>query len=179
MVRTEKGVKGDINNLSVNIGTRNLMTELKIDYKMLDDTANKLESDRKTVFFISQNSNFLGIIAVADIVKENSKLAIKELINMNIALFMLTGDNKKTATHIARQVGIDNVFAELLPSDKVKEINNLRDQGYYVAMVGDGINEAEIDLINKTVMINFLEDVIDINELISIINGLGYNVLIK
>lgn len=137
-----KGVKGDINNLTINIGNRSFMDELRVNYDTHEDKANKLESEGKTVFFISQNNVFLGIIAVADTIKEDSKLAIKELQDMNIALFMLTGDNKKTATYIANQVGIDNVIAEVLPVDKVNEVNRLREQGYYVAMVGDGINDA-------------------------------------
>ncbi len=137
-----KGIKGDVNNLSINIGTRNFMNELKISYHLYADIANKLETEGKTVFFISQNSTFLGIIAVADIVKYDSKSAINELKDMNIATFMVTGDNKNTAAYIANQVGINNVIAEVMPEDKVKEINYLKENGYFVAMVGDGINDA-------------------------------------
>lgn len=102
----------------------------------------KLESVGKTVMLVAVNQQYVGMIAVADIVKETSKDAINRLKNMGIEVMMMTGDNQRTAESIGKLVGIDQVISEVLPSDKAKEVKKLQDQGKTVAMVGDGINDA-------------------------------------
>jgi len=96
----------------------------------------------KTPMYIAMENEISGIIAVADVVKESSKRAIEKLHSMGIQVAMVTGDNKKTANAIAKEVGIDIVLAEVLPQDKSYEVKKLQEQGKFVAMVGDGINDA-------------------------------------
>ena len=102
----------------------------------------QFENDGKTAMLVSVNGKLEGIIAVADIVKTESKEGIDLLKKLNMKVFMVTGDNKRTADYIASQVGIENVLAEVLPENKEKEIDRLKKEGRKVAMVGDGINDA-------------------------------------
>ena len=102
----------------------------------------KMAVDGKTPLFFARGGQFIGVIAVADVVKPTSKQAIAELTGMGIEVVMLTGDNAKTAEAIRRQVGVDRVVAEVFPQDKEKEIRRLQSAGKKVAMVGDGINDA-------------------------------------
>ena len=102
----------------------------------------KLSHEGKTPMFIAVDNQIAGIIAVADVVKKSSKMAIEELHKMGIEVVMITGDNARTAEAIGKQVGIDKVLAEVLPQDKAKEIKKLQEEGKKIAMVGDGINDA-------------------------------------
>lgn len=123
-------------------GNIKLMNKNNIDISKYNDQMSKLSNDGKTVLFFAEENNIIGIIAVADIIKESSKTAIKELKNMNINVVMLTGDNKTTAMAIAKECGVENVVAEVFPQDKEAEIRKLQDNKEFVAMVGDGINDA-------------------------------------
>ncbi len=107
----------------------------------LKETAEKLSNDGKTPLFFSQDENCIGIIAVADSIKEDSSLAIRQLKNMGLRVVMLTGDNNRTAEAVRVQAGIDEAYASLLPEDKQKVILTLKKQGKTI-MVGDGINDA-------------------------------------
>ena len=118
------------------------MQDRKIALRKLEEISDKLAAEGKTPMYIAINNKIAGIIAVADIVKESSAKAIMKLHDMGIEVAMITGDNKKTADAIARQVGIDKVLAEVLPQDKSSEVKKLQSEGRFVAMVGDGINDA-------------------------------------
>ena len=118
------------------------MNDRNIQLKDLEQTSEQLASEGKTPMYISIDNNIAGIIAVADVVKPSSKKAIEKLHDMGIKVAMVTGDNKNTANAIAEQVGIDIVLAEVLPEDKSNEVKKLQEQGKFVAMVGDGINDA-------------------------------------
>lgn len=137
-----KGIFSIVNNDELYIGTRRLMTENNISIDNAEVTVSKLEDEGKTAMLMSINGSVQAVIAVADTVKEHSKQAIKELKDMNIDVFMITGDNKRTAAAIAKQVGIGKVIAEVLPQNKATEIEKLKQSGNIVAMVGDGINDA-------------------------------------
>ncbi|MEZ7820928.1 MAG: heavy metal translocating P-type ATPase [Patescibacteria group bacterium] len=110
--------------------------------KFYNDQIKYLEEHGKTVMVLSSNDRLLGLIAVADTVKDSSKNAIEKLKKMNIDIYMITGDNVRTANAIASQLGIKNVLSEVLPEDKINEIKKLQLLGKKVAMVGDGINDA-------------------------------------
>jgi Cu+-exporting ATPase len=118
------------------------MDERSVSLVRLEDTSDRLAEEGKTPMYIAIDGNLAGIIAVADVVKQSSRAAIEGLHSMGIEVAMITGDNKKTAASIARQVGIDKVLAEVLPQDKSNEVKKLQNEGRKVAMVGDGINDA-------------------------------------
>ena len=136
------GIEVEINNSNVLLGNIKLMKDKNIHIENLEDKSDKLASEGKTPMYIAIDNKIAGIIAVADVVKENSAKAIKKLHDMGIEVVMITGDNKKTAAAIASQVGIDRILAEVLPQDKSSEVKKLQDEGKFVAMVGDGINDA-------------------------------------
>jgi len=136
------GIEIILNQSKIFLGNQKLMDDKKIDLKIAQEEAIRLANEGKTPMFIAKDKALMGIIAVADVLKENSEKAIKELHKLNIKVAMLTGDNKRTAEAIARTVGIDRVLAEVLPEDKSKEVKKLQEEGYAVAMVGDGINDA-------------------------------------
>ena len=139
---TGRGIEAVINNTHVLIGNRKLMDEKNIFLRRLDEESDRLADEGKTPMYVALDSQIAGIIAVADVVKESSKGAIEKLHKMGIEVAMITGDNKKTAAAIAKQVGIDRVLAEVLPQDKSDEVKKLQSEGKKVAMVGDGINDA-------------------------------------
>jgi Cu+-exporting ATPase len=136
------GIEVIIDGKAVLAGNRKLMVERRIDIDKLEAASDKLAEEGKTPMYIAIDNSIAGIIAVADTVKENSKRAIEKLHEMDIKVAMITGDNKRTAAAIAKQVGIDIVLAEVLPEDKASEVKKLQAEGKNVAMVGDGINDA-------------------------------------
>lgn len=135
------GIEVEINNNRIYLGNEKLMKDKNIDISLKEES-DKLAGEGKTPMYISVNGKLEGIIAVADVVKESSKKAIDMLHEMGIEVAMITGDNKKTASAIAKQVGIDVVLAQVLPEDKSNEVKKLQEKDKVVAMVGDGINDA-------------------------------------
>lgn len=136
------GVESLLNGRSILLGNRRLMAERKVSLDGLASEAERLETEGKTVMFVAVNGKPAGIVAVADTLKETSALAIEELHRMKIQVAMMTGDNRRTAEAIAKQVGIDRILAEVLPENKADEVKKLQHEGKTVAMVGDGINDA-------------------------------------
>lgn len=136
------GIEVEVDDKLVYLGNRKLMLQKNIDLTLLEDDSDRLASEGKTPMYMSINNQLAGIIAVADVVKESSAKAIKVLRAMGIEVAMITGDNRRTAEAIAKQVGIDRVLAEVLPQDKANEVKKLQAEGKVVAMVGDGINDA-------------------------------------
>jgi P-type Cu+ transporter len=135
------GIEVEIDNRQILLGNKKLMNERNIINEM-EEEANRLAEQGKTPMYIAVNNELEGIIAVADVVKENSKRAIEKLHKMGMEIAMITGDNQRTANAIAKQVGIDLVLAEVLPEDKANEVKKLQEKGNKVAMVGDGVNDA-------------------------------------
>ena len=136
------GIEVTINEQHLFLGNKKLMDENNISLAGLASMSDQLAEQGKTPMYISINHELAGIIAVADTVKESSLAAIQKLHQMGIEVAMITGDNKRTAQAIAKQVGIDRVLSEVLPEDKANEVQKLQDEGLKVAMVGDGINDA-------------------------------------
>ncbi|MCL2066960.1 MAG: heavy metal translocating P-type ATPase [Treponema sp.] len=128
--------------VTILIGNRKLMIERGVSLSALDAQSDRLADEGKTPMYAALDGKLAGIAAVADVVKAGSGKAIEHLHKMGIEVVMITGDNKKTAAAIAKQVGIDHVLAEVLPSDKSHEIKKIKNEGKKVAMVGDGINDA-------------------------------------
>jgi len=155
-----QGVKAEImklGNLEILLGNKRMMLSNNITIEQYNNiTIEQLESEGKTVLLVAIDNKLTGLIAVADVVKETSKLAVEKLKNMGMEVVMLTGDNQKVAGFIAEQVGIEKIIANVLPEDKLKTIKQLQtgignwklkienstDQKWSVAMVGDGINDA-------------------------------------
>ncbi len=136
------GLKCMINNNNILIGSARLMRENNIDINHLESDINSLSDEGKTMIFVAENNKSLGLIACRDTIKTESIETIKKLHAMNIKTAMITGDNSKTANSVAKELGIDIVFAEVLPQDKSNEVKKLQEKGFNVAMVGDGINDA-------------------------------------
>ncbi|MDF2531835.1 MAG: copper-translocating P-type ATPase [Clostridia bacterium] len=136
------GIEVVIDGKQMLLGNRKLMVDREISLTQLEEQSDKLASEGKTPMYITMDNSLAGIIAVADIVKESSSKAIEKLHKMGIEVAMITGDNRRTAEAIAKQVGIDRVLAEVLPQDKANEVKKLQQEGKKVAMVGDGINDA-------------------------------------
>jgi Cu+-exporting ATPase len=136
-----QGIKAMVDDKLILIGNKRLLDNNQIalpDEKRFSSLAEA----GKTPMYLAKNNEVIGIIAVADILKKNSKTAIKKLQNKGISVYMITGDNHRTAQAIASQVGITNILSEVMPQDKATEVKRLQEQGLKVAMVGDGINDA-------------------------------------
>jgi len=136
------GVEVKHDNKSVLLGNRKLMEKNSINITQLEEKMKELEEDGKTAMLVAVDGEAAGLIAVADTLMEYSVEAVRTLQKMGLEVFMITGDNERTAKAIARQVGVKRVLAEVLPEDKASEIKRLQDEGKVVAMVGDGINDA-------------------------------------
>ncbi|MCC7572933.1 MAG: heavy metal translocating P-type ATPase [Candidatus Methanofastidiosum sp.] len=138
-----KGVEANISRKKVLIGNRTLFNEKKIDIsKDIELQITKLENEGKTAVLISSENKFSGIIGISDTLKETSKDSIKELMKNDLKVYMITGDNKRTASAIGNILNIKNILAEVLPEDKANEVKRLQKNGEVVAFVGDGINDA-------------------------------------
>lgn len=137
-----QGVEAKIEGASVLLGNIKLMRDRKINVERLEEVSVRLADDGKTPMFVAINGKAAGIIAVADTVKKDSKEAIAAMKHLGLEVVMITGDNKRTANAIARQVGVERVMAEVLPEDKAFNVQQLQLEGKKVAMVGDGINDA-------------------------------------
>ncbi len=139
---TGKGVGAEIDGHLVLVGSRRLLEDNGIAAETMDDEISRLEAQGKTTMLVGSQGNVLGIVAVADTIKEGSIQAIESLKALGLETAMLTGDNRRTAGAIAAKVGISRILAGVLPDGKVDEVKRLQQQGLTVAMVGDGINDA-------------------------------------
>lgn len=137
-----RGVEAFVGESKILLGTRKLLEENSVGYKFLNKKIESLEDKGRTVMLLARDKELIGLIAVADVLKENSKEAIETLHKMRKSVAIITGDNKRVAEAIAKQLGIDKVLAEVLPQGKSEEIKKLQQAGNIVAMVGDGINDA-------------------------------------
>lgn len=131
------GISAKIGGSKYFFGNLKLMVKKKVKVKSIEAQVMSLEKEGKTVMVLAQNNAAVGIIAVADTIKKTSKEAVAELKKLGIQVYLITGDNKRTAEAIASQAGIDNVFADVLPEDKASYVKKLQKKGK-VAMVGDG-----------------------------------------
>jgi Cu+-exporting ATPase len=137
-----KGVRGKIGNVTVMVGSFRLLLEYGVPLAHNLVQIKRHQADAKTVVCVAYGGELVGIIAVADTLKEDAQAAIERLRAQGIEAVMMTGDNRKTAEAIGKQIGIDRVFAEILPQDKAEQVRILQQQGKRIAFVGDGINDA-------------------------------------
>lgn len=136
------GVHAQVEQKQIYVGTRKLMKQQQIDVSSLENKMSALETEGKTAMLVAVDSELVGLVAVADTIKDTSKAAIQRMKKLGLEVIMLTGDNERTAAAIGKQVGIDRVIAEVVPEQKAEEIKKLQLEGKKVAMVGDGINDA-------------------------------------
>lgn len=139
---TGQGVSGVIDGKNILFGNAVLMKNNAVDISELENKSNELSNNGRTSMYVAADGKLQGIIAVSDPIKKDSIAAIKILHDLGMKVVMLTGDSQSTANAVAKQVGIDEVIAEVLPQDKAAKIVSLQQQGEQVAMVGDGINDA-------------------------------------
>ena len=139
---TGKGIQVAVDGRQVLVGNRRLLNDAGIETEVLEEQAERLAAEGKTPMFAAVDGKPAGVVAVADTVKEDSAAAVATLRRLGIEVVMMTGDNRRTAEAIARQVGIERVLAEVLPQDKALEVSRLQGENKLVGMVGDGINDA-------------------------------------
>ena len=144
-----KGISGVVESKKYYLGNKALMKQINVSVKDSLDKVEELESSGKTVVYLAQGTNVVGVVAIADTLKPNAREAVGLLKKKRIEVVMITGDNLRTAKAVAKDVGIENVMAEVLPEEKAKKVKELKDKGVkqghksqYVAFVGDGINDA-------------------------------------
>lgn len=136
------GVSAEIEGHKVLAGSRRLLIQEKIEYSFLEQSAIKFEKEGKTVIFVAIDGHIAGMLAIADSLKETSKEAVARMLAMGLHVVMVTGDNERTARYIGESVGINHIYASVLPGEKAEKVEELQAQGKKVAMVGDGINDA-------------------------------------
>ncbi|MDD5693080.1 MAG: heavy metal translocating P-type ATPase [Patescibacteria group bacterium] len=137
-----QGIAGEINKTKIFFGNRKLMENNKIAFEPFANRLKELEKDGKTVMILAKDKNVIGLVAVADQLKENASQVVNSLQKMGIETVMITGDNRVSAKAVASKAGITKVLAEVLPRDKANEVSKLQRSGQVVAMVGDGINDS-------------------------------------
>ncbi|MEX2479196.1 MAG: heavy metal translocating P-type ATPase [Gracilimonas sp.] len=137
---TGKGIQGKVNGKSVKVVSPGYIREKELDYP--ENKVEEISSQGKTVVFVIIEDELAGAIALGDEIRKSSKSAIDALHKMGIECIMLTGDNRQTAEYVAKELGIDQVFAEVLPDQKADKVKEVQDQGKLVAMTGDGVNDA-------------------------------------
>ncbi len=137
-----QGVQGEVEGRTVRVGNLRMMQAAGLPLDGMDAEASRLQEEAKTAMLVAVDEAVVGVIAVADTIKEGSREAIETLHRMGLRVAMITGDNRQTAEAIAAQAGVDEVLAEVLPGDKAAEVKKLQAAGHKVAMVGDGINDA-------------------------------------
>jgi Cu2+-exporting ATPase len=136
------GVEAEIDGRRVLIGNRRLMAREGVEAGELDARVQALASDGKTAMYVAVDRRMAGVVAVADTIRESARQAVRALHVFGVQTVMLTGDNRRTAEAVARQLQMDQVIAEVLPEDKAKKVAELQAAGRKVAMVGDGVNDA-------------------------------------
>jgi Cu+-exporting ATPase len=139
---TGRGVVGRVDGRDVALGNRALLNELRIDPEVLSAKAEELRQDGQTVMFLAVDGKAVGLVGVADPIKETTPDAVRYLHEDGVRVVMLTGDNRTTAGVVATKLGLDDVIAEVLPDQKVEVVKRLQAEGRFVAMAGDGINDA-------------------------------------
>ncbi|MBP2045640.1 heavy metal translocating P-type ATPase [Methanobacterium aggregans] len=135
-----KGVKGRINGKLVEVVSPGFLTQRKIDVP--NEKVNELSSQGKTIVFVVVEGEIMGAVALADVIREESRKAVKKLKDMGIRCIMITGDKKEVAEWVSKEIGLDNYYAEVLPQEKAEKIREIQSEGAVVAMTGDGINDA-------------------------------------
>lgn len=136
------GVKATVDGIQVLVGTKKLMNESKIDTSSLEDKIIAFQDNGETIMLLALDSKLVAIVGAIDPIKENSKITVDRLNELGIETAMITGDNERTAQIVAKKIGIKRVFADVMPEDKAKYVSQLQKEGKFVAMVGDGVNDA-------------------------------------
>ncbi|MBY0412691.1 MAG: copper-translocating P-type ATPase [Bdellovibrionales bacterium] len=139
---TGKGITANYGVQKIAVGNKALMEDLSIDYHNFEKEMDDLREDGQTVMFIAVDNKFAGFVGVTDPIKETTQIAIKNLQGLGIKVVMITGDNIKTAQAVAKKVGVDSFFADVLPQKKAEIVKSMQKEGKFVAMAGDGINDA-------------------------------------
>ena len=142
-----KGIEGSIGNTKYTLGNRALMKDLDVDIESVEGRVQKLENEGKTVVFLATDKNVIGLIGIADTPKDSARGAVNALQKQGIDVWMITGDNERTAKAVAKKLEIKNVMADVLPDEKAEKVKELKDlktdyRSRVVAFVGDGINDA-------------------------------------
>jgi Cu2+-exporting ATPase len=136
------GIEATVDGKHVLVGTMKLMADQKVDISALQGKNDELLSTGKTLMVLAVEHKLAGVLAAADTIKETAPLAIQRMRELGLEPVMITGDNKGTAEIVSKQLGIERYFAEVLPEDKASYVKKLQDEGKFVAMVGDGVNDA-------------------------------------